>query len=57
MLGDCYAAAVVEWLSKNELMACDAISNVSTFSSINALLIFCILGCFLYVLKEGLRMT
>ncbi|KAL4710636.1 hypothetical protein ACJJTC_003272 [Scirpophaga incertulas] len=27
MLGDCYAAAVVEKLSKNELMACDAISN------------------------------
>ncbi|CAH2991055.1 unnamed protein product [Chilo suppressalis] len=27
MLGDCYAAAVVEHLSKNELMACDAISN------------------------------
>ncbi|XP_061380449.1 excitatory amino acid transporter isoform X3 [Danaus plexippus] len=26
MLGDCYAAAVVEKLSKNELMACDAAS-------------------------------
>ena len=25
MLGDCYAAAVVEKLSKKELMACDAI--------------------------------
>ncbi|KAL0831594.1 hypothetical protein ABMA28_002377 [Loxostege sticticalis] len=29
MLGDCYAAAVVEHLSKNELMACDALSTVS----------------------------
>ncbi|XP_059055576.1 excitatory amino acid transporter isoform X2 [Achroia grisella] len=27
MLGDCYAAAVVEHLSKNELMACDAVST------------------------------
>ncbi|XP_060803926.1 excitatory amino acid transporter [Amyelois transitella] len=27
MLGDCYAAAVVEHLSKNELMACDAVSD------------------------------
>ncbi|XP_026732951.1 excitatory amino acid transporter isoform X1 [Trichoplusia ni] len=26
MLGDCYAAAVVEHLSKNELMACDALT-------------------------------
>lgn len=26
MLGDCYAAAVVEHLSKNELMACDALN-------------------------------
>jgi hypothetical protein len=25
MLGDCYAAAIVEKLSKKELMACDAI--------------------------------
>lgn len=28
MLGDCYAAAVVEKMSKNELMACDAASMV-----------------------------
>ncbi|KAJ0175824.1 hypothetical protein K1T71_008983 [Dendrolimus kikuchii] len=27
MLGDCYAAAVVEHLSKNELTACDAVST------------------------------
>ena len=26
MLGDCYCAAVVEHLSKKELMACDAIN-------------------------------
>ncbi|XP_049868363.1 excitatory amino acid transporter 3 isoform X2 [Pectinophora gossypiella] len=32
MLGDCYAAAVVEHLSKNELMACDAASMESTVS-------------------------
>ncbi|KAJ0175825.1 hypothetical protein K1T71_008984 [Dendrolimus kikuchii] len=30
MLGDCYAAAVVEHLSKNELMACDAVSPEAT---------------------------
>lgn len=30
MLGDCYAAAVVEHLSKNELMACDAASIEAT---------------------------
>ncbi|CAH0555908.1 unnamed protein product [Brassicogethes aeneus] len=30
MLGDCYAAAVVEKLSKKELMACDAIQELST---------------------------
>ncbi|KAJ2950276.1 hypothetical protein O0L34_g11639 [Tuta absoluta] len=30
MLGDCYAAAVVEHLSKNELMACDVASMEST---------------------------
>ncbi|XP_075974867.1 excitatory amino acid transporter 2 isoform X2 [Anticarsia gemmatalis] len=27
MLGDCYAAAVVEHMSKNELMACDALTQ------------------------------
>lgn len=32
MLGDCYAAAVVEHLSKKELMACDAVSLVSFLS-------------------------
>lgn len=26
MLGDCYCSVVVEHLSKNELMACDAIA-------------------------------
>lgn len=26
MLGDCYCAAVVEHLSKRELMACDAVN-------------------------------
>ncbi|KAK9881791.1 hypothetical protein WA026_017307 [Henosepilachna vigintioctopunctata] len=31
MLGDCYAAAVVEKLSKKELMACDAIQEVPAF--------------------------
>ncbi|XP_030028877.1 excitatory amino acid transporter isoform X2 [Manduca sexta] len=30
MLGDCYTAAVVEHLSKNELMACDAVSIEAT---------------------------
>ncbi|KAL3267924.1 hypothetical protein HHI36_007063 [Cryptolaemus montrouzieri] len=31
MLGDCYAAAVVEKLSKKELMACDAIQEAATY--------------------------
>lgn len=36
MLGDCYAAAIVECLSKNELMACDALSFCRENSSFNS---------------------
>lgn len=39
MLGDCYAAAIVEHLSKKELMACDAaaIYQVNFFVEFNRL--------------------
>lgn len=36
MLGDCYTAAIVEHLSMNELMACDAVSFYQDNSPLNS---------------------
>lgn len=35
MLGDCYAAAIVEHLSRKELMACDAVAIYQDLSSVS----------------------